>query len=130
MAANPNLFTKTLASMESGDTLLVLGGTFPGRNESAEISLGLKLIVPILHIITGNDRYSPRDNLLVGPDDEDPVTVTLERNDRRFGVDHNEGLPITFGKKAGRILGQVVDIVILNPLSQDSFYFVGKPSED
>jgi len=130
MPANPNLFADTLSSMDSGDTLLLMGGTFPGKSESTEVRLGLRLIIPILHIVTGRDEYAPRDNLVFGREDEDPLTVTIERNDIRFGHDYGDGPDISHGKRAGVILGHVVDLVILGPMSRDSFYFVAKPSTE
>lgn len=128
MAANPNLFIETFESIEGGDTLLLMGGIFPRQNETSDVKVGLKIIIPILHIVTGRDQYSPRENPLFGPEDEDPSTLTLERTGVRFGHDYGEGPEITFGKKAGMILGRAVDIVILNPMSQNTFYFIGKPS--
>ena len=91
-------------------------------------------IIPVLHIVTGRDKYAPRLNPLVDgagihgiAGSPAQITVTLERNDRRFGQDYGDGPNVTYGKRAGTILGEPVDIWILNPMSQDTFYFVTKP---
>lgn len=130
MPANPNLFIDTLAQMDGGDTLILLGGsTFPGENKTAKVGVGMTHIIPILHIATGRDEYAPRENPVLDPDDEKTLMLELERNDTRFGHDYGEGPDISFGKGAGTILGQTVDIVILGSMSQNPFYFIGKPSE-
>jgi hypothetical protein len=127
--ASPELFIETMKSMAAGDTLMIMGGTFPGPNEHAQIIIGLGHIIPVLHIVTGREQYAPRPNPLV-VDPSEMIDVLAERNDRRFGQDYGErGPEITYGKAAGTILGLTVDFWILNPLAPNSFYFVGKSDQ-
>ena len=123
------LFTRTMDVMSPGDTLMIMGGIFPGPDDSTEIKLGMQAIIPMLQIITGSDDYPTRPNLFIG--DVDPITLTLSRGDKRFGQDYGDrGPDMTYGKRAGLILGLTVDLIILNPMSPRTFHFVGKPSPE
>lgn len=129
LMASPELFLETMRSMNDGDTLMIMGGTFPGQSEQTEIKIGLGHIIPVLHIVTGREQYAPRPNPLV-TDPNEVIDVLAERNDKRFGQDYGESGPdITYGKAAGTILGLTVDFWILNPLAPNSFYFVGKSDQ-
>ena len=123
------LFSRTMDVMVPGDTLMILGGTFPGPEDSAEIELGMQAIIPMLQIVTGSDNYPTRPNLFIG--EEDPITLTLSRGGKKFGQDYGErGPDMTYGKRAGLILDLTVDLIVINPMTRDEFYFVGKPSPE
>lgn len=118
---NEELFVATMEAMETGDSLMIMGGTFPGPDDSAEIMLGMQAIIPLLQIVTGSDRHPTRVNPFVGQ--EDPIELTLERGDKRFG--HEPALDIAIGNRAGTILGREFDLVVVG---FGKYHFVSKPS--
>ncbi len=127
MPASPELFLETMDHMISGDRLMVVGGTFPGRNDATELEIGLGMIIPVLRIVTGHDEYAPHPNPLVATGEDDRVRLLVERGDKRFGHDYDErGPDITYGKAAGKVLDLTVDFWVLNPMTQQTFYFIGK----
>ncbi len=128
MPANPEHFNETFALMEAGkDTLMIMGGTFPGYEDEAEVFIGLQQIVPLMHIVTGQEQYAPRINPLFREGDDVRLPVLLKRGSARFGRDYGEGPEVSVGKQAGVILGLTVDLVILGH-GREGFYFIGKPA--
>jgi|GEM_PF-6338713 len=128
MPLHESLFQETFESMKSGDGLPILGGTFPGKNETAEVRIGLSHIVPVIYMITRDEQYAPHENPLFRPEATDFV-APLERNDKRFGHDYGDGPNISYGKRAGVVLGQMVDIILINPMTPDVRYMIAKPSQ-
>lgn len=119
------LFHRTMETMGKGDTLMIAGGTLARVGETADINLAMQRILPVLLHVTGDfDKYPMRPNPFVGP--EEPIAVTLSRNDKRFGHDYGEGPEIGYAKAGGIILGRTVD---LWQVGFADFFFVGKSSE-
>lgn len=117
------LFEKTLAVMEPGDTLMVMGGTLAEPGAAAEIKLGMQTIIPVLfHVAKDKAAYPWRLNPYVC--EEDPTGIMLARNDVRFAHDFGDGPAIGFAKAGGVILGQTVDLL---QIGFNDFFFVGKP---
>jgi hypothetical protein len=123
---HPELFVQSLQAMQSGEALIAVGGNFPGRNASEDVSLDVRRFIPMRFIVTRSYQHPPRMNPNLAEDDDSVVTVPLERLDTRLGHDYGDGPAISFGPRAGLILGNVVDLIIENPGASDAFYFVGK----
>lgn len=128
MTYNSELLVATLNSMYLGEMLKIERGSLPVINDTAEVQIGMRRIISIMDIIMGgqDEVYAPRDNPLFYEGIEDPLLVPLKRNSNRFAPDFGDGVGITYARRAGTVLGRIVDLVILEPPSEDVTYFIAK----
>ncbi|HSX45098.1 MAG TPA: hypothetical protein VLF39_03270 [Candidatus Saccharimonadales bacterium] len=117
--------------MEPGESVIVTGGTFPGRNERSELKLDLTQFMPIKYVLyTGlGDAQAAAENP-VRPNPlgliEDSVPAIFERTDKRFAFDPGDEW-LRYGKHVGSIAGQVIDMILIGSSFTPDFYFVTKP---
>lgn len=127
-----DIFAETLAIMNPGDCLLMVGGTFPGQNEEGVISLHIADIMPFMNVFysgLGKRESAAKHPEYKNPIDitEEAVEVTLKRSEKRFRFDHADPW-FRYGKRIATVGAEVVDLVIVD--SGRTIYFLSKPTPE
>ena len=126
MTGDSSPFLDTWAVMSPGECLMLGGGTFPNANESAEVTVLLSELVPTLFVLHP-EKHPGRPN----PAASEPVTVTLERTDKKVAYDYGDNVPDAgYAKGGGRVMGQTVDIWLVGGALGSPgppIVFLGKP---
>ncbi len=129
MAVEQDLFRQTFEIMNTGDCLMIAGGTFPGEGVQTDVTIDLKSIIPIIDIVRGSgDKPTKNTSALydnpLNPD-EPWVELELLRKEGRFRFDTEDSW-LRIGRGLGVIADHEVDLVLVGQLTPD-FYLLAKP---